>query len=197
MSAHSPPRLILASTSPYRRNLLTRLRIPFQMAAPGVDESSVDGETPAELALRLACAKAHAARPEFPDALIIGCDQVAVVCGTVLGKPGNHEAAVWQLTLMSGKAVSFITALCLLNTRLSRQQTAVVHYTVHMLELSRIQIERYLLAEEPYDCAGSARIERYGIALVARLDGDDPNALIGLPLIRLCEMLRNEGIELP
>ena len=195
---HPPPtRLVLASTSRYRRDLLARLNIAFETVAPGVDESPNAGETPPELALRLACAKANAVLAQFANALIIGCDQVAVACGTILGKPGNHDTAVRQLTLMSGKPVMFFSGLCLLNTRLSRQRTAVVPYTVHMRELSRLQIERYLKAERPYDCAGSARIEGYGISLVAGLAGEDHNALIGLPLIKLCEMLRAEGVELP
>jgi septum formation protein len=147
--------------------------------------------------MRLACAKARAAQAAYPDALIIGCDQVAVVGATLLNKPGSHDKALEQLTLMSGQPVSFYTALCLLNAHTSRQQAAIVPVTVHMRKLTRAQIERYLQTEQPYDCAGSARIEGLGITLVARLEGDDPNALIGLPLIELCEMLRNEGIDLP
>jgi septum formation protein len=191
------PRLVLASTSRYRQELLARLGIPFETAAPGVDEDPLAGETPQTLALRLACAKAQAAQATFPDALIIGCDQVAVVGATLLNKPGTHARAVEQLMLMSGKPVAFFTALCLLNARTLRCQTAIVPVTVHMRELGMAQIERYLQAERPYDCAGSARIEGLGIALVARLEGDDPNALIGLPLIRLCDMLKSEGVELP
>ena len=191
------PRLVLASTSRYRRELLARLGIPFETAAPGVDESPAAGEMPQKLALRLACAKAHAARAAFPDALIIGCDQVAAVGATLLSKPGTHARAVEQLMLMSGRPVAFFTALCLLNAHTLRCQSALVPVTVHMRELGAEQIERYLRAEQPYDCAGSARIEGLGIALVARFEGDDPNALIGLPLIGLCEMLRNEGVVLP
>jgi len=191
------PRLVLASTSRYRQELLARLGIPFETAAPGVDETPLAGETPQALALRLACAKAQAARTAFPDALIIGCDQVAMVGATLLNKPGTHARAAEQLRLMSGKPVAFFTALCLLNAHTSRCQSAIVPVTVHMRELCTAQIERYLRAEQPYDCAGSARIEGLGIALVARLEGDDPNALIGLPLIRLCDMLKVEGVELP
>ena len=191
------PRLVLASTSRYRQELLARLGIAFETAAPGVDESPVAGETPQMLALRLACAKAQAAQAAFPDALIIGCDQVAVVGATLLDKPGTHARAVEQLMRMSGKPVAFHTALCLLNARTLRRQSAIVPVTVHMRELGMDQIERYLRAERPYDCAGSARIEGLGIALVARLEGDDPTALIGLPLIRLCDMLKSEGVELP
>jgi septum formation protein len=197
MPAQPPLRLVLASASLYRSELLARLRIPFVAVAPNVDEKPLDGEAPQALALRLACAKAQAVRQACPDALIIGSDQVAVAGATLLDKPGTHERAVRQLMLMSGKPVAFFTALCLLNARTAQQQTALVPVIVHMRELSEAQIERYLKSERPYDCAGSARIEGLGIALVARLEGDDPSALIGLPLIRLCEMLRGEGIELP
>jgi septum formation protein len=190
-------RLVLASTSRYRQDLLTRLGVAFETTAPNVDESPAPGEMPQALALRLACAKAQAAQAAFPDALIIGCDQVAAAGATLLNKPGTHARAVEQLKLMSGKRITFFTALCLLNALTSQRQTAIVPVTVHMRELSTGQIERYLQAERPYDCAGSARIEGLGIALVARLDGEDPNALIGLPLIKLCDMFRNEGIELP
>lgn len=191
------PRIVLASTSRYRRELLARLNIPFETAAPNVDESPGAGEMPRELALRLACAKAQAVQAAYPDALIIGCDQVAVVASTLLAKPGSHDRAVQQLTLMSGRAVSFYTALCLFDARTSREQTSTALNIVHMRELDAGQIERYLHAEKPYDCAGSARIEGLGITLAARLEGDDPTALIGLPLINLCCMLRNEGIEIP
>ena len=191
------PRLVIASTSRYRQKLLARLGIPFETTAPNVDESPAAGEMPQALALRLACAKAQAAQAAFPDALIIGCDQVAAVGATLLNKPGTHARAVEQLKLMSGKQIAFFTALCLLNARTLQRQTAIVPVTVHMREFSTGQIERYLQAERPYDCAGSARIEGLGITLVARLDGDDPNALIGLPLIKLCDMLRNEGVDLP
>jgi septum formation protein len=191
------PQLVLASTSRYRQELLARLGIPFETTGPNVDESPAAGEMPQALALRLACAKAQAAQAAFPDALIIGCDQVAAVGATLLNKPGTHARAVEQLKLMSGKQIAFFTALCLLNARTLQRQTAIVPVTVHMREFSTGQIERYLQAERPYDCAGSARIEGLGITLVARLDGDDPNALIGLPLIKLCDMLRNEGVDLP
>jgi septum formation protein len=190
-------RLVLASSSRYRQELLARLGIPFETMAPNVDEAPAAGEMPQALALRLACAKAQAAQAAFPDALIIGCDQVAAVAASLLNKPGTHARAVEQLKLMSGKPVAFFTALCLLNARTLQRQTAIVPFTVHMRELSTEQIERYLQAERPYDCAGSARIEGLGITLAARLEGDDPNALIGLPLIKLCDMLRSEGVELP
>jgi len=193
----APPRLVLASTSRYRRELLARLNIPFEIAAPDIDEAMLHNETPHALALRLASAKAHAVQRAWPDALIIGSDQVAVVGDVILNKPGDFENASAQLKLMRGKTVHFFTALCLLNSSAAREQTKLVPATVHMRNFSDIQIERYLHAEEPYDCAGSARIEGLGITLVAKLDGDDPNALIGLPLIALCEMLRNEGLNLP
>ena len=191
------PQLVLASGSRYRRELLARLNLPFATAAPDIDETPTEGESPQDLALRLACAKAQAVRAAHPAALIIGCDQVAVAGATLLHKPLTRARAVEQLKRMSGKHVAFFTAVCLLNAQTSRRQTAIVPVTVHMRELSADAIERYLAAEPAYDCAGSARIEGFGITLVARLDGEDPTALIGLPLIRLCEMLRGEGIELP
>jgi len=193
----APARLVLASTSRYRRELLSRLNIPFEVTAPAVDEAPLAGEAPQALALRLACLKAQAVRHAWPDALIVGSDQVAVVDETILGKPGNFDRAAAQLKLMRGRPVYFHTALCVLNARTSREQTALVPVTVHMRDYTDAQIERYLRAEKPYDCAGSARIEGLGIGLVAKLEGDDPNALIGLPLIALCDMLRNEGWELP
>ena len=197
MAPLSPPQLVLASTSPYRRELLGRLRLPFATAAPGVDETPLANEAPQALAMRLAAAKAQAVQHAWPDALIIGSDQVAVVGETLLNKPGNHANAVIQLRLMRGKAVHFYTALCVLNSRTALRQTALIPVTVHMRELSDEQIERYLNAERPYDCAGSARIEGLGITLVARLECADPSALVGLPLIALCGMLRNEGMALP
>ena len=193
----APAKLVLASTSRYRRELLSRLNTPFEVTAPAVDEAPLAAEGPQALALRLACLKAQAVGHAWPDSLIVGSDQVAVVNETILGKPGNFDRAAAQLKLMRGKPVHFHTALCVLNARTSREQTALVPVTVHMRDYTDAQIERYLRAEEPYDCAGSARIEGLGIALVARLEGDDPNALIGLPLIALCNMLRNEGWELP
>ncbi len=189
--------IVLASTSRYRRELLGRLNLPFEVAAPRVDESRLAHEAPQALALRLARAKAQAVQHAWPEALIIGSDQVAVVDDAFLDKPGNFDTAFAQLKLMRGKAVVFYTALCLLNSRTAREQVAIVPVTVHMRDASDQQITRYLLAEEPYDCAGSARIEALGITLVEKMDGDDPNALIGLPLIALCGMLRNEGIDLP
>ena len=197
MPFQPPSRLVLASASRYRRELLARLGLPFATLAPAVDESPIAGETPPMLALRLACAKAQAAQSAYPDALIIGCDQVAAVGAALLNKPGSHANAVRQLQLMRGKPVQFFTALCLLNARVARMQQDVVTITVHMRDVTDAQIEHYLAADQPYDCAGSAKIEGLGIALVARFEGDDPSALIGLPLIKLCAMLRGEGVELP
>ena len=186
MPPTTPPRLVLASSSAYRRELLARLKIDFETCSPDIDET-----------LRLACAKAAAAAARYPAALIIGSDQVALCSGRELAKPGDHARAKQQLGMMSGKAITFHTALCMLNAASGRQQTAVVPVTVQMRVLDEAAIERYLAAEQPYDCAGSARIEALGITLVDKISGDDPNALIGLPLIALCRMLRNEGIVLP
>jgi septum formation protein len=187
-------RLILASTSPYRRALLERLGIPFEVKAPGVDESALPAESPASLALRLAEAKARAVGAYSPASLVIGCDQVAALDGACLGKPGGHAEAVAQLTAMRGRDVVFHTALALLNTASGRIQLASVPTTVRFRACSDIEIERYLALEQPYDCAGSAKIEGLGIALVERVTNDDPSALIGLPLIQLVTMLGNEGI---
>ena len=197
MAILHPPHLVLASTSRYRRELLERLQIPFVTATPAVDESPLDGEAPRALAMRLAIAKAQAVRHAYPEGLIIGSDQVAVAGDILLNKPGNHANALAQLRHMSGKAVHFFTAVCVLDARSARQHTALVPVTVHMREITDAEIERYLQAEQPYDCAGSARIEGLGITLVARLECDDPSALIGLPLIALCDMLRKEGMSLP
>ena len=189
-------RLILASTSPYRRELLARLRIPFEVRAPGVDESALPGEAPDELALRLAQAKARAVGATAAGALVIGCDQVAALDGACLSKPGGHPEAVSQLRAMRGREVVFHTALALLNTMSGAIQLASAPTTVRFRPLSDLEIERYLVTERPYDCAGSAKIEGLGIALVERVANDDPTALIGLPLIRLATMLANEGVSI-
>lgn len=191
-----PRRIVLASTSPYRRALLARLRLPFEIHAPAVDESALPCETTRETALRLAQAKARAAEPEFPGALVIGCDQAAELEGKALGKPGNHDNAVAQLKSMRGKDVIFHTALALLNTESGALQTAEVPTTVLFREYSDREIEHYLELERPYDCTGSARIEGLGIVLVERVASDDPSALIGLPLMSLAAMLRKEGVTL-
>jgi len=192
----NPPRIILASTSPYRRALLARLRIPFEVKAPAVDEAALPGETARDAALRLAQAKARAAAPFFPGALVIGCDQVAALDGAHIGKPGNHRNAVAQLKAMRGRNVLFHTALALLNTASGHLQLADVPTTVSFRDYDDSEIERYLTLEQPYDCAGSAKIEGLGIMLVERVTGDDPSALIGLPLIELAAMLRKEGVAL-
>ena len=189
-------RIVLASTSPYRRALLARLRLPFEVKAPAVDESALPDERARETALRLAQAKARTVAPYFPGALVIGCDQVAALDGTHLGKPGSHPNAVAQLKAMRGKDVWFHTALALLNTESGAMQTAEVPTTVRFREYSDRDIERYLELERPYDCTGSAKIEGLGIVLIERVTSDDPSALIGLPLVRLVDLLRKEGVAL-
>lgn len=197
MKSHTiHPRLVLGSSSIYRRELLYRLQVPFETANPAIDEIALPGETPGATALRLAKEKAHAVAEIFPDALIISADQVAVLEGTRLGKPLNHKNATHQLQLVRGKEVIFHTALCLLNSQSGRLQTCVVPCTVKFRRASDRQIERYLEKEQPYHCAGSAKSEGLGIALIERITGDDPNALIGLPLISLTEMLMEEGVEI-
>lgn len=186
--------IVLASTSPYRRDLLARLRLPFTVKSPTVDETALPGEPARDTALRLAQAKARAVAPFSPNALVIGSDQVAALDGRALGKPGTHAHAVAQLKAMRGKSVLFHTALALLNTASGALQSAEIPTTVLFRDYSDREIERYLERERPYDCAGSAKIEGLGIVMVARVSGDDPSALIGLPLIRLVDMLRNEGI---
>jgi septum formation protein len=187
--------LILASTSPYRRELLSRLKLPFSVTSPEVDETPLPGETPEQTAYRLAIAKAKAVAAQHPDALIIGSDQVATLDGMQLGKPHTHENATRQLRTMRGKTVTFHTALCLHNSRSGNNQARVVPFMVQFRDLSDDEIERYLAKEQPYNCAGSAKAEGLGIALIEKMTGDDPNALIGLPLIALVEMLKNEGVS--
>ncbi|MGH8764643.1 MAG: Maf family protein [Burkholderiales bacterium] len=188
--------LVLASTSRYRRELLGRLEQPFECADPSVDEAVLPGESPAQTALRLAEAKARAVARRFGDALIIGSDQVASCGGERLGKPGNHENAVRQLTSMSGKTACFDTAVSLLDARSGRQAGRVVPCKVTFRTLSAGQIDAYLRTEKPYDCAGSAKVEGLGIALIARIETEDPTSLIGLPLIALTELLAQAGLEL-
>lgn len=195
MSAPALPPLFLASTSRYRKELLTRLGMPFEAIAPGVDESPLPDETPRELSLRLAIAKAQAIATARAHGLVIGSDQVAHCDGRKLDKPGTHELATGQLRFMRGKAVHFDTALALVNAETGRVQSEIVSIVVQMHDLTDAQIEAYLLAEQPYDCAGSAKSEGLGIALMQTLSGDDPTALIGLPLIALTRMLRAEGVD--
>lgn len=189
--------LVLASSSVYRKTLLQRLGLPFSAQAPDVDESPLPGEKALDTAIRLSEAKARAVAAFHPDALVIGSDQVALLGELALGKPGNHQAATEQLRLMSGRSLTFHSALCLLDARSGELQQDCVQTTVIMRGLSDAQIERYLLADRPYDCAGSAKIEALGIALVDAVDSSDPTALIGLPLIALSRMLARAGIELP
>jgi septum formation protein len=187
--------LVLASSSIYRRTLLGQLRIPFTACSPAVDEAAQPGELPRDTALRLALAKARAVAATHADALIIGSDQVADLQGRALGKPGNHDNAALQLQAMRGHSVTFHTALCLLDATTGRYQLENVPSVVQFRDLSDAQIEHYLQLEQPYDCAGSAKIESLGIALVHKIDSGDPSALIGLPLMALVSMLKREHIE--
>jgi septum formation protein len=189
--------LILGSTSPYRRALLSRLGLPFETVSPEVDETPLRGEAPANLALRLAKQKAASVALRHPQAIVIGSDQVADLHGEPLGKPGNHERAQEQLARMSGETVIFQTALSIQCVETGFEQSAVVPVRVTFRHLDADEIERYLRAEQPYDCAGSAKSEGLGISLLARIDNDDPTALIGLPLIRTCQMLRAAGLLVP
>ena len=188
-------KLVLASTSRYRHELLSRLKLPFDVMAPEVDEAPLAGESPSATALRLSVLKAQAASEQFPDALIIGSDQVLMLDAEQLGKPGNYENAFAQLKKMQGKAMVFHTALTLLNSKTGRAQTRDVPTTVHIRPLTDAQIASYLHKEQPFDCAGSAKSESLGIALMTRMDCPDPTALIGLPLMALTEMLTNEGVD--
>jgi len=189
--------LVLASTSPFRRELLARLQIPFETVAPETDESALPGETPTATALRLAEAKARAVAQSYPDALIIGSDQVAAHGKQRFGKPGRREDAIAQLRLMRGKEVVFHTGLCLFDSLSGRVQVTCVDTHVGFRELSDPEIEAYLDKEDALNCAGSAKSEGLGISLLTYLRGDDPNALVGLPLITLCDMLRAAGLRLP
>ena len=196
----SPPlvrTLVLGSTSRYRRELLQRLGLPFTVAAPDVDETPLQGEAPRALALRLALAKAHAVAAQHPEAVVIGSDQVADLAGHALGKPGTHERAVAQLRLMSGHTVVFQTALAVVCQATGFEQVDLAPVEVRFRTLADDEIERYLLAEQPYDCAGSAKSEGLGISLLDAIVSDDPTALVGLPLIRTCRMLRAAGLTLP
>lgn len=193
----SPPELVLGSTSPFRRALLEKLRLPFSCSAPEVDETRLPGEEPQALVLRLAEAKARAVGETHPAALVIGSDQVACIDGEVLGKPGDRANAIAQLSKAAGQVVTFHTGLCLYNAAADRAQVICEPFQVHFRVLSVDQIARYVDAEQPFNCAGSFKSEGYGITLFERLEGDDPNTLIGLPLIRLVQLLGSEGIALP
>lgn len=189
--------LLLASSSPYRAELLSRLGLNFKMATPACDEKPHVDESAEQLVYRLAQSKARSLESRYGTSLIIGSDQVAEVDGEILGKPGNIENAVKQLTRLSGKRVTFYTGLCLLNAKTGREQISVETFDVVFRPLSHLQIERYVWKEKPLDCAGSFKSEGLGITLFERFDGQDPTTLIGLPLMRLVTLLQNEGIALP
>ena len=188
--------LILGSTSKYRRELLQRLRVPFEVVSPEVDETPHPSESPRDLAMRLALAKAKAVAAQHPNAVVIGSDQVADLNGEPLGKPGTHERAVQQLQKMRGQTVVFQTAVSVVCQASGFAQTELAQIKVRFRDLSDAEIEAYLRAEEPYDCAGSAKSEGLGIALLDAIDNDDPTALIGLPMIRTARLLRAAGIDL-
>ncbi|MCW2098647.1 Maf family protein [Pseudomonas helleri] len=189
--------LLLASSSVYRRDLLSRLRLPFTCSSPDIDESHRPGESALELVQRLSLEKAQALAASHPAHLIIGSDQVAVLNDQIIGKPHTFDKARQQLLNASGASVSFLTGLTLLNSQTGHHQTDCVPFTVHMRHLSAEQIERYLHAEEPYDCAGSFKAEGLGVSLFQRTEGDDATSLVGLPLIRLVDMLLAQGVALP
>ena len=189
--------LILGSTSRYRRELLERLRLPFTTVSPEVDETPLPGEAPGDLALRLARAKAEAVAALHPEAIVIGSDQVSDLRGQPMGKPGTHERAVAQLQGMRGQTVLFHTAVSVVCHATGFAHTDMAIIRTEFRDLTDAEIERYLRAEQPYDCAGSAKSEGLGISLLAAIHSDDPTALIGLPLIRTCSLLRAAGVQLP
>ena len=191
----NPPPLILASTSRYRRELLLRLNLPFDVVAPEVDESPLPGERPAHLAQRLAMAKAQVVSTQYPNAIVIGSDQVADLEGEPIGKPGNHKNAVLQLQRMRGKRVIFQTAVAVVYAKGGYAKGLLASVGVSFRNLTEAEIEHYLRLEQPYDCAGSAKCETLGIALLDAIDSDDPTALVGLPLIRTCQLLREAGLD--
>lgn len=195
MSEFTQRKLILGSSSPYRRELLSRLRLAFEIAAPQVDETALADETPEQLACRLAMSKARDVASHFPAAVVIGSDQVADLEGIALGKPGNHPRATTQLQQMSGKTVIFQTAVAVVCLETGFAQLDLARVKVKFRNLSGSEIEAYLRAETPYDCAGSAKSEGLGIALLESIDNDDPTALVGLPLIRTCRMIQAAGIR--
>ena len=195
MSIPSDRTLILGSTSRYRRELMSRLRLPFDVASPEVDETPHSGETPRALALRLALAKAQAVAARFPHAVVIGSDQVADLAGQALGKPGDHARATAQLRSMRGQTVVFQTAVAVVCQDTGFEEVDIAPVEVRFRELTDAEIETYLQAEQPYDCAGSAKSEGLGIALLASIHNDDPTALVGLPLIRTCRMISAAGIR--
>lgn len=187
--------LVLGSTSPFRKTILEKLKLPFHCAKPNVDETEKNNECPQALVERLAIEKAKAVRDEYPNALIIGSDQVAVCKGEILGKPHNFDNAVIQLSKFSGKCITFYTGLCVYDSKKEKAVSLVEPFTVHFNQLSQDDIASYLNAEQPYNCAGSFKSEGLGICLFSKLEGDDPNTLIGLPLIKLVELLKQQGIN--
>ncbi|HIP95005.1 MAG TPA: septum formation inhibitor Maf [Leucothrix sp.] len=189
--------LVLGSTSPFRKELLKRFNVDFIVDSPNIDETPLESETPETYVKRLSLEKAQAVATKHPNALIIASDQCSVLNGKIRGKPRNHENAVKQLTESSGQRVSFLTGLCLYDTSEDSYQLDLIPFHVDFRTLSNKEIQSYLLAEQPYFCAGSFKSEGLGITLFKQLKGDDPTALIGLPLIRLSEMLRNQGVSLP
>lgn len=188
-------RLILASSSPFRKAILDKLNLVYEAVSPDIDETRSDTETPEQYVARLAEQKARALQTAYPDALIIGSDQTAIVKNETIGKPGNYENAFRQLTDASGHKITFLTGLSLLNSNTGTCETDVIPFHVHFRALTPAMIDNYLQAEQPYDCAGSFKSEGLGIALFDKLEGDDPNTLIGLPLIRLIRMLENQGVS--
>ena len=195
-TANAPRRLVLASTSRYRAALLERLGLPFLVAAPGLDETALPGEAPAQTTLRLAEAKARAVAVRFPDALVIGSDQIADCAGEPVGKPGSRDAAFAQLRALSGKTVVFHTGVALVDAASGRCASTLVNVASTFRTLDTTEIGAYLDREAPFDCAGSVKSEGLGIALFERIESSDPTALIGLPLIALCRLLRGEGIDI-
>lgn len=193
--ARRHPPLVLGSTSPYRRELLARLRLDFSVAAPRVDETPQPGETPARLAQRLAMEKALDVAGRHPGAVVIGADQVAELDGLPIGKPGTHARAVAQLQAMRGRQVVFHTAVAVVRPDTGFAESLLAPVAVQFRQLTDTEIDRYLRLEQPYDCAGSAKCETLGIALLERIDSDDPTALVGLPLMRTCALLRLAGID--
>ncbi|HEY6135134.1 MAG TPA: Maf family nucleotide pyrophosphatase [Rubrivivax sp.] len=191
----APPPLILASTSRYRHELLSRLKLAFEVEAPGVDETARAGELPAALALRLAAEKARAVAARRLGAVVIGSDQVAELDGQAIGKPGNHDRAVEQLRRMSGRRVAFHTAIAVVRADAGFEESLLATVTVGFRDLGDDEIEHYLRTEQPYDCAGSAKSEALGISLLESIESDDPTALVGLPLIRTCKLLRLAGLD--
>jgi len=187
--------LVLGSTSPFRKEILTKLNLPFECAKPNIDETAIVNETPQALVERLAIEKAQAVTVEFPNAFIIGSDQVAVCDGEILGKPHTFENGIKQLTKFSGKAVTFYTGLCVLDSETNTAKSLVEPFIVHFNKLSQTEIENYLKAEQPYNCAGSFKSEGLGICLFKKLEGDDPNTLIGLPLIKLVSLLKDHDVD--